>query len=60
MARGGKREGAGRKAMEAGRPRVIMSFSLSQRSKEIIQDLRAKNIPVGHVIDGLLASFAEK
>lgn len=60
MPSGGKREGAGRKPMEPGKPRVIVKFSLSQRSKEIINDLRAKNEPVGPLIDELLLRFAEK
>lgn len=60
MPRGGKREGAGRKPMEPGKPRVIVKLSLSQHSKEIIDDLRANKQPVGPLIDDLLSRFAEK
>ena len=60
MSSGGKRSGAGRKAQEPGKPRVVVSFTLSQRSREVIQILRARGLNVGHLIDEFFQTFVEK
>lgn len=60
MARGGKREGAGRKVLEPGNPRVVVSFTVSQRTRGIIEELRSRGHNISQLVDEFFQTFVEK
>lgn len=57
MSRGGKRQGAGRKAVIPGEVRVNFSCRVSPKTKETIARLKAEGITIGEIIDRAIANY---
>lgn len=57
--RGGARPGSGRKPAALDKKRVQVSISVSPQTKRIIEELREKDVKVGHVVDDLIRKYFE-
>jgi len=56
MARGGKRQGAGRKLL-SGSPRVTITARVAKETKERLDQLRAEGFSTGQLIDKWVEGF---
>lgn len=57
MGSGGKREGAGRKAVLPNEKRKKVSITLSPEAYAVLQDLRSRKVKVGKLLDDFLLSL---
>lgn len=58
--RGGSRPGAGRKSASIDKKRVQVSISVSPQTKRMIDELRARGLKVGQVVDELIRQYFEQ
>jgi len=58
MARGGKREGAGRPVAED--PRVQVSMMVSQETQEILKRWQDKGLSTGRLVDFAVQAYAKE
>ena len=58
--RGGRREGAGRKALTPGEKRVQLSISASPRANEWMRQMaQEQGVPMGVILEVLIDSYEE-
>lgn len=59
MARGGSRPGSGRPIATPDKKRVQVSISVSPETHRMLQEMRAKGIKVGQVVDEMISQYFE-
>lgn len=60
MPLGGRREGAGRKALAPQDKKVQTTITIARETKDILDNLRKKNIKIGPHIDSLALELKER